>query len=174
MDRDNVGKIRLNVLIMGASGCGKSTIAARLASELGSVFVDADDHHSTKNRAKMAQGLPLTDEDRAPWLKTIAQILQTNRTHGQVLACSALKRAYRSVLLEAVPNLEVFFLSVPRDQLFSRLNHRQNHFFDPRLLDSQLTTLEPPGPEQTIDGSLPINKVVKLILDKLHASPEQP
>lgn len=174
MSRDNVGKIPLNVLIMGPSGCGKSTIAARLASELGCVFVDADDHHPAKNREKMAQGQPLTDDDRAPWLKTLAQVLQTNRTRGQVLACSALKIAYRSVLLEAVPSLEVFYLAVPREQLFTRLDSRQNHFFDPSLLDSQLTTLQPPSPEQTIDGTLSINEVLSLILDKLHASPHRP
>jgi len=174
VSRDNVGSTPVNVLVMGAAGCGKSTVAAQLACELGCLFIDADDHHPAENIKKMAQGTPLTDEDRAPWLRALAQILRTNRAHGQVLACSALKDTYRSVLLQAVPSLQVFFLKVPQEELSSRLKRRHGHFFDHRLLDSQLRALEAPDPEQTIDGSLPIAEVVENILGKLNREKRPP
>ncbi|HET7268640.1 MAG TPA: gluconokinase [Oleiagrimonas sp.] len=136
------------VVVMGASGCGKSTIGAQLASKLGVAFVDGDDLHSAQNVAKMAAGHALTDTDRWPWLARVGQTLHAARDSGLVVACSALKRAYRDAILEQAPGTWFALLDVPRDVLVERLERRTDHFMPAALLDSQLSTLEPLAPDE--------------------------
>ncbi|MEV0460451.1 gluconokinase [Catellatospora methionotrophica] len=137
------------VVVMGVSGSGKTTIGTRLAERLGAVFADGDDLHPQSNIAKMSAGIPLTDADRAPWLRACADWLAGQQDEGvpAVLACSALKRSYRDLLREAAPGLVVVYLDGSRELLASRLSHRPGHFFNPRLLDSQLADLESPTGE---------------------------
>lgn len=157
---------------MGVSGCGKSTVGAALAAELGLPFLDADAFHPPANRAKMAAGHPLTDADRAPWLAHLCEILYEHlaRGPGAVLACSALRRAYRDVLRAAGTSGQVRFihLTVDRSALAQRLANRTGHFFDPTLLDSQLATVEPPGPDEAAI-ILPSAPLPALVLAAKHA-----
>jgi carbohydrate kinase (thermoresistant glucokinase family) len=135
---------------MGVSGSGKTTIGLELAALSGSIFIDADDLHTDANKARMHAGIPLTDADRAPWLDAIAARLSLliDAGQGAVLACSALKRAYRDRLRQAVPDLRVVFLDVPADVLRGRLTTRGDHFMPASLLDSQFADLEPPAPDE--------------------------
>jgi carbohydrate kinase (thermoresistant glucokinase family) len=135
-----------NVLVMGVSGAGKSAVGLALAERLGCGFLDADDLHSPEALAKMAQGEPLTDADRTPWLDSLAGRLRAwrqERVWG-VLACSALKRDYRARLREGDPELVLIFLNPAGKVLTERLHRRTSHFMPVSLLDSQLSTLEPP------------------------------
>lgn len=130
-------------VVMGVSGCGKSSIGARLAQALGLPFIEGDAFHSSANVAKMAAGTPLTDDDRRDWLATLRDELARHlRQGGAVLACSSLKRAYRDVLREADAGLRFVHLSGPRDVLLERMGKRPGHYMPASLLDSQLQTLE--------------------------------
>lgn len=135
------------VVVMGVSGCGKSTVGALLAARLGVPFLDADDLHPRSNVDKMAAGVPLTDEDRWPWLRLVGQAL-AEAPAGAVVACSALRRAYRDVLREAAPGVRFVHLAGTREQLAARLSHRLDHFMPAALLDTQLATLEVPGDDE--------------------------
>ena len=145
------------IVIMGVSGSGKTTVGQLLATRLGLPFYDADDFHSAANIAKMASGTPLTDADRHDWLATLAaDIAKWEAAGGAVLACSALKEAYRQTLQHLVPTpLKWVFLDGSRELLRSRLEHRHGHYMGAALLDSQLATLEKPtyGLRLPIDGS---------------------
>ncbi len=124
------------VLVMGVSGCGKTTVGRLLATRLDWPFLDADDLHPPANVAKMAAGIPLTDADRAPWLAMVAAWMAERRAAGEpgVVACSALKRAYRDTLRASDPDLRLVFLEGERELLAERLTHRHGHFFPQRLL----------------------------------------
>ena len=137
------------VLVMGVSGSGKSSVGAALAARLGMPFLEGDALHPPANVAKMAAGVPLDDADRAPWLAAIAAWMAARR--DGVVACSALKRAYRDRLREAAPDLRVVALLPPERILAERLGHRVGHFMPGSLLASQLATLEAPdGGETTL------------------------
>ena len=136
------------VVVMGISGSGKSTIGEQLAQRLCWTFVEGDAFHSEHNHAKMRAGIPLTDEDRAAWLETLGQELARHASHGVVLSCSALKRAYRQLLRAHVPGLVFIWLEVGRDAAQLRVAQRgSQHFFPTTLIDSQFATLEPPHDE---------------------------
>lgn len=131
------------VVVLGVSGSGKTTIGSGLADALGVSFRDADDLHSPANRAKMASGRPLTDEDRWPWLDAVGEALARGRGAGIVIACSALRRVYRDRLRRACPDVLFVHLDGSRDVLRARMEGRLDHFMPAELLDSQLATLEP-------------------------------
>lgn len=160
------------IVVMGVTGCGKSTVGKLLATELDVPFQDADDLHSEANIRKMAAGHPLNDEDRWPWLRRVGKELHLAESSGLVIACSALKRAYRELLLTAEPRSRFVFLEGSRELLAERLGHRHGHFMPDDLLDSQLETLEPLSPDEpgfavSIDGNAA--QIVTEIRSKLAA-----
>ena len=128
---------------MGVSGAGKSTVGAALAQRLGLNFVDADSLHPETNVAKMAAGTPLTDDDRWPWLALVGHALASAEREGLVIACSALRRAYRDAIRAVAPTAQFVHLTVPVSTLAQRVANRPGHFMPPALLNSQLATLEP-------------------------------
>jgi gluconokinase len=136
------------VILMGVTGTGKSTVGHALAQATGWQFADADDFHSQANRDKMRAGIPLTDEDRAPWLQNLhEQIAKWNREGANaILACSALKESYRATLIDHIPpdSLRFIYLTGTESVIRERLEARQGHYMPPSLLPSQLATLEPP------------------------------
>jgi carbohydrate kinase (thermoresistant glucokinase family) len=155
------------VVVMGVSGSGKSTVGAALAEALGIPFVDGDALHPAANVAKMAAGIPLGDEDRAPWLDAIGARLARPPI---VVACSALKRAYRDRLRDAAPSLELVFLDGTRDLLAERMLARPGHFMPPALLDSQLATLERPTPDEhalTMHVDEPVPGIIASLAERM-------
>jgi len=129
-------------VVMGVSGCGKSSIGAMVAAALGARFIDGDDLHPAANIAKMSQGIPLDDADRAPWLARVGAALAAPDT---VVACSALKRSYRDIIrTNAGAEVTFLFLRGTREVLIERMKARPDHFMPASLLDSQLATLQPP------------------------------
>ena len=135
---------------MGVSGSGKSTIGAQLAARMDAEFIDADDLHSDASKSKLAAGIALTDADRAPWLARVGTVIRQRRRGGRsvVVACSALRRAYRDGLRAAAGDLEFIHLAGTRELLAHRLGARIQHFMSTHLLDSQLSTLEPLEPDE--------------------------
>lgn len=132
-------------VVMGVSGCGKSTVGRALAARLDLGFRDGDDLHPPANIAKMARGEPLTDVDREPWLRAVGAELRP----GTVMACSALRRRYRDLLREVAPGDVLFiYLHGTRETLIERMRHRNGHFMPIALLDSQIATLEEPGQDE--------------------------
>jgi gluconokinase len=134
------------IIVMGVSGCGKSTVGSLVARQLGFEFRDGDDFHPAANVAKMRTGTPLNDADRKPWLEAIASYMRTTHQEGggAVVACSALKEAYRDILLRNEPWVRFVHLTGPREVIAERLKARAGHFMPPTLLDSQFATLETP------------------------------
>jgi gluconokinase len=160
------------IIIMGVSGSGKTTDGVKLAAALGWDFLDADDFHSAHNIELMRSGVGLTDADRAPWLAAlrdkIASVIASGR-HA-VLACSALKAAYRAALTptDAAPGaIRFVYLRTPPAVLHERLEHRVGHFAPPALLHSQLDALEEPPGAIWVDGKLPPDEIVAQIRREL-------
>ena len=149
-------------MVMGVSGVGKSAIGSALAQRLGWTFVDADDEHPPANRDKMTRGLPLDDADRAPWLERLRRHVVRHLARGEslVLACSALKAAYRDTLAAGDERVLFVHLTAPRDLLVRRLSFRSGHWFPPGLLDSQLATLEVPDDAIVVDAGTPLDEAV--------------
>ncbi len=155
------------IVVMGVSGCGKSSVGLALAEALGARFIDGDDLHPEANKAKMAAGIPLNDDDRWPWLDLVGEALAESNT---VVACSALKRVYRERILAAAPGTFFVHLHGTRELLAQRMNARPNHFMPVSLLDSQLNTLEPLGADEPgvmLDIALPIDQLVAAALTDL-------
>ena len=140
------------VIVAGIAGSGKTTVGERLARRMGCEFADGDRFHSPAAVAKMHDGVPLTDDDRWPWLDAIGAWIDQEDAAGKsaVVACSALKRSYRQRLLTGRPELRMFFLIVEHDADEARLTTRRGHFFPERLLDSQFATLELPEPSEGV------------------------
>lgn len=132
-------------VVMGVSGCGKSTVGRELADAFAAVYVEGDEFHTAANVAKMSAGQPLGDDDRADWLRALQQQIRAARERNVnlVVSCSALKRRYRDLLREGDPALRFAHLHGPRDLIAERLSARRDHYMPPLLLDSQLATLEP-------------------------------
>jgi gluconokinase len=143
---DEVSEVPCALIVMGVSGSGKSTVAEHLANRLGWIYEDADSFHPASNVAKMGAGQPLTDEDRWPWLQAIAAEIDRICEAGQhaVIACSALKRPYRDILVHGRNDVRIVFLNGTQELIAGRLAQRKDHFMPPGLLASQFRTLEPP------------------------------
>jgi gluconokinase len=157
---------------MGVSGSGKSTIAEALAARLGWRFEDGDGFHPPANVAKMSAGEPLTDEDRWPWLQAIADEIDRLSAAGQraVVACSALKRVYRDILVHGRDDIRIVFLNGTQDLIADRLAARKGHFMPPGLLVSQFRTLQPPQPDErpiTVSIDAPVEAIVDDIVRQL-------
>lgn len=163
------------IVVMGVSGCGKSTIASMLANRLGWEFQDGDWFHPQANIEKMHSGIPLTDEDRWPWLKAIAgwiDKMRETKQHG-VVACSALKRSYRDVLVGKRPDVRIVYLKGAPELIARRMAVRTGHFMPASLLESQFGTLEEPGPEEdpiTVSIEPFPSAIVDAILAQLNVS----
>lgn len=157
------------VLVMGVCGSGKSTIGRLLADALGARFVEGDDFHSPENVAKMQRGEPLDDDDRAEWLKALADELAVAARSGEavVLACSALKHRYRQLLRERCPTLRVVCLHGPASVIAARLEARPGHFMPPSLLQSQLGALELPSDALIVDVQESPGAIARLVLERL-------
>lgn len=158
---------------MGVTGSGKSTIGTLLANRLSFPFFDADDFHSQENISKMSQGIPLTDEDRYPWLQTLSNLLRSHQTEGAVLACSALKENYRRLLQQGLKEpITWIYLEGSKELLIKRMEGRKGHFMPEALLDSQLATLEKPSYAWCIsiekDPESIVNEITHRILDNKH------
>lgn len=151
------------VLVMGVSGCGKSSVGQALAKRLGWRFVDADDYHPARNIEKMRAGLALNDEDRMPWLDRLNALLRHSAARGQpvVLACSALKQAYRSRLAGRLGRLSIVHLQGDFDTIAARLAARQHRYMPASLLRSQFDTLEPPADAISVDIRDDIARIVE-------------
>jgi len=137
-------------LVMGVSGTGKTSVASALAAATDGAWLDADDYHPRRNIERMSQGQPLGDEDRWPWLAAVAEAAsrERERAAGPVfVACSALKAAYRSLLRERLPGLQVLFLDGAEALIHARMSRRQNHYMAAGMLHSQFLDLEPPQGE---------------------------
>lgn len=160
------------LVVMGVSGSGKTTIADKLAERLGWKCEDGDKYHPKSNVEKMSAGHPLTDEDRWPWLQAIADKIDQVCDAGEhaVIACSALKRTYRDVLVHGRNDVRIVYLDGTQKLIASRLAARKGHFMPPGLLDSQFKTLEPPGADEnpvavSIDAS--VDAIVDDIVGRL-------
>ena len=154
------------VIVMGVSGTGKSSVAVQLAKRLDATFIEGDSLHSPENVAAMASGKPLTDAMRAPWLAAIAAEMRRLSATGQdaVITCSALKKAYRDTLRGGAPDALFVHLRGDRATLLQRMTARAGHFMPASLLDSQLTTLEPPSADENVvdvDIGQPLEAVVE-------------
>lgn len=160
------------VVLMGVSGSGKTTIGTLLAAREGVVFADADDYHPAANKAKMAAGQPLSDDDRRPWLKELNRVMRGwfEAGRGGVLACSALKESYRHILADGVPpgTLKFVLLDGSKELIAERLAQRHHEFMTPKLLESQMATLERPrGDSLCVVNNRSPDAVVDEILDEV-------
>jgi gluconokinase len=156
------------LIAMGVSGSGKTTMGEMLAARLGCGFADADSFHSQANKDKMHKGIPLTDDDRWPWLKAIRASIVEKQADGvtHVYACSALKHVYRDILRDGDKDVTFVYLKGTPELLQERIKTRKGHFFDPALLQSQLDTLEPPGADEAIEVDIVLSpeKIVDTVL----------
>lgn len=156
-------------IIMGVSGCGKTSVGKSLAEYLGWDFYDADDFHPPENVSKMANGIPLDDSDRAPWLASlndlISSSLKTNRPG--VLACSALKESYRQQLMGGNDDVQLVYLKGSYDLIWSRMIARKDHYMKPHMLQSQFDALEEPSNAITVDISPSMAEILQVVIKQM-------
>jgi gluconokinase len=157
------------IILMGVSGAGKTTIGKRLAEALGWRFLEGDAFHPPENVAKMAAGIPLTDEDRLPWLQRLRSLITEALERGEdaVLACSALRQSYRAMLTVEPSRERWVFLWAPREVIAQRMAKRTGHFMPPSLLDSQFAVLEAPADALRVDVTAGPDEVVATIRAQL-------
>lgn len=161
----------LRVVLMGVSGCGKSSVGAALSRGLGIPYREGDELHPAANVETMRAGIPLTDEDRWPWLERVA--LELNRRARLVIGCSALRRVYRDRIREgAGGHVHFVHLAGTREVIAARMAARKGHYMPLSLLDSQFATLEPPGPDEalTVDIDQPLDRIVDVIAAHLEGA----
>ena len=156
------------IILMGVSGCGKTTVGKRLSQKVGLPFYDADDFHPPENVEKMKSGQPLNDDDRQPWLEILSdRISEWNRSGGAILACSALKRSYRTILQSKSKDVQFVYLKGDRDLILDRMKKRIGHYMPPKLLDSQFNALEEPENAITVSSEPSPEEVVERIVSRL-------
>ena len=158
------------LILMGVCGSGKTIIGKALAERLHSTFYDGDDFHPESNKEKMSRAVPLTDEERIPWLKKIREKIGecAAKNEPAIFGCSALKTSYREILLSGNLVTRLIHLTAPFEVIKERLSARKGHFFNPALLTSQLDTLEVPDNALTIDVTPPVEEVVATIANSLN------
>jgi gluconokinase len=162
------------VVLMGVAGSGKTAVGMQVAQKLSWIFLDADNFHPPANIEKMKHGIPLNDQDRAPWLQRLHDELQDQMAEGHsvVLACSALKETYRKVLRDEVSPPTFVYLDVDPETIRDRLQHRTAHFFPKELMESQFAALEKPKDAIIVDARKPLADVVDQVIRALTASPK--
>jgi gluconokinase len=155
------------VILMGVSGSGKTSVGSSLAQHLGWDFYDADHFHPPENIAKMANGIPLDDSDRAPWLGSLHDMISSSLQGDRpgVLACSALKERYRQRLMNGLEGVQLVYLKGSYDLIWSRMETRTDHYMKPQMLKSQFEALEVPVNALTLDISRPVEELVQEIID---------
>ena len=153
-------------ILMGVSGSGKTSVGKTLAENLGWAFYDADNFHPPANVAKMANGTPLEDSDRAPWLAALHDMIESSLKEDRpgVLACSALKERYRQQLLDGNEDVQVVYLKGSYDLIWSRMEQREDHYMKPHMLQSQFGALEEPANALNVDIGWPVDAIVQQII----------
>jgi gluconokinase len=175
MDQHPAHNRPMVVVVMGVSGSGKTTVAKLLAERSGWQFQEGDTLHPPANVEKMSAGIPLTDADRLPWLRKIAETIDGWRAHGQsgVVTCSALKRSYRDIIVGDRPDVRLVYLKGSHDLIRQRMAARHGHFMPSTLLDSQFSTLEEPSPDENpivVDIGGPPEGIVGEIAERLRVA----
>jgi gluconokinase len=160
------------VILMGVAGSGKTAVGLRVAQKLDWIFLDADDFHPPANIEKMKHGIPLNDQDRAPWLQRLHDELQRQMAggHSVILACSALKESYRKVLRDEVSPPTFVYLDVDPETIRDRLQHRTTHFFPKELMESQFAVLEKPKDAIIIDARKSLDEVVEQVIQAIEST----
>jgi gluconokinase len=161
------------VILMGVAGSGKTAVGMQVAQKLDWIFLDADNFHPPANIEKMKHGIPLNDQDRAPWLQRLHDELQHQiaEGHSVILACSALKESYRKALRDEVSPPTFAYLDVDPETISNRLQHRTAHFFPKELMESQFAALEKPKDAIIVDARKPLAEVVDQVIQALGVSP---
>ena len=157
------------IIVMGVSGSGKTSVGKALAERLKWDFYDADDFHPPANVLKMANGTPLDDADRAPWLAALHLLISDSLRQDRpgVLACSALKEIYRQKLLQGNAGVQLVYLKGSYELIWSRMEKRNRHFMKPHMLLSQFETLEEPPDALTVDISLSVEEIVQFVIEQI-------
>ena len=176
MEASRAGQEPDIVVVMGVAGSGKTTVAKGIAVSMHWTFAEGDAFHPEANVAKMHSGVPLTDEDRWPWLRLIGDWMNGQVEEGisSVVTCSALRRVYRDLLRENRPNVRFCHITAPEAAIADRLDHRAGHYMPPSLLPSQLATLEPLQPDEpgvTVSGEGTETEVLDRVLHALELTP---
>ena len=159
------------LIVMGVSGCGKSSVGRALADSLGWDFYDADDFHLPENVAKMENGIPLEDSDRVPWLASLHDMISSSLKSNKrgVLACSALKERHRQQLMDGNDRVQLVYLKGSYDLIWSRMEKRTNHYMKPHMLKSQFEVLEEPSNALIIDISMSVDEIVREVTSDLYS-----
>jgi gluconokinase len=168
MNATSYGSQDIRLVVMGVSGCGKSTVGAMLAQRLGIRYIEGDQFHPAENLRKMGAGIPLADKDRKSWLMELQRQLHAAKQarDSVVLTCSALKRSYRDLLREADPDLIFIHLAGTPEVIAARMQKRTGHFMPPSLLESQFHDLQAPAPDEhafTFNIDMPLEQLVEQV-----------